>query len=242
MGIISEKKIYIYTLSDPVTEEVRYVGKTIQNPNNRYWSHISQSKLNRKKDHTHCWIRSLLNKELQPILSIIEETFSIEREKYWIKHYKELSNNITNNSEGGELGPIGATWKINPNKLICYKYKNNTPLLQYDKKGNFIRRWEVGKDFARYYNIGLSTVSACLKLKRLCNEFILIRDGEILDITTYRSRKKRIKITDLIINKEYIFNSATEAGKELKLNNSSLSYCARRKRKPLYNRYKVEYI
>lgn len=37
--------IYIYTLLDPITYEVRYVGQT-KNYKTRYTSHIRESKLN----------------------------------------------------------------------------------------------------------------------------------------------------------------------------------------------------
>ena len=35
---------YIYTLSDPITGEVRYIGQTKQNINKRFARHISESK------------------------------------------------------------------------------------------------------------------------------------------------------------------------------------------------------
>jgi hypothetical protein len=46
-------KVYIYSLTDPITNEIRYIGKSI-NPNQRYHSHLSRSK--EVKTHTNCWI------------------------------------------------------------------------------------------------------------------------------------------------------------------------------------------
>lgn len=48
--------IYIYTLSDPISDEVRYIGIT-KNLKKRYREHIRESKLNNR--HKSTWIRSL---------------------------------------------------------------------------------------------------------------------------------------------------------------------------------------
>ena len=65
-----ENKVYIYSLSDPITDEVRYIGKTIR-PKQRYKEHIRNSK--DKKTYSNCWINSLIKDGLKPILSILEE-------------------------------------------------------------------------------------------------------------------------------------------------------------------------
>jgi group I intron endonuclease len=93
-----ETKIYIYSLTDPITNKIRYIGKSV-NPNQRYSAHISRSK--ERKTHTNCWIYGLLKKGLKPILNVIEECDEsnwIEREKYHIS----LHENLTNLTEGGE--------------------------------------------------------------------------------------------------------------------------------------------
>lgn len=87
---------YIYTLSHPLTNEVRYVGKTTS-PKRRYSEHIY--KLN-KTDHKTNWIKSLLKEGLKPVMNIIEvceDNFS-EREKFWITQFP----NLTNLTDGGE--------------------------------------------------------------------------------------------------------------------------------------------
>lgn len=91
-------KIYIYTLTDPITNKIRYVGKSI-NPKQRYSNHINRAKT--KKTHTNCWIYGLLKKSLKPIINIIEECDEsnwIDREKYYIS----LHSNLTNITIGGE--------------------------------------------------------------------------------------------------------------------------------------------
>jgi hypothetical protein len=93
-------KVYIYTLSDPITKEVRYVGKSV-NPKKRLDNHLHV----KKKQHCSCWIQSLKSKALKPEFSIIEITDKdnwIERERYWISYYKDNGANLTNHSIGGE--------------------------------------------------------------------------------------------------------------------------------------------
>jgi predicted GIY-YIG superfamily endonuclease len=55
------KEVYIYTLSCPLTNDIRYIGQST-NPKVRYRRHISDSK--KRKDHKSNWIRSLLNKNM----------------------------------------------------------------------------------------------------------------------------------------------------------------------------------
>lgn len=58
-------KTFIYTLKDPITDEIRYVGKS-DDPKNRLVEHLKKSKYN--KTHKNNWIISLLDKDLKPIL------------------------------------------------------------------------------------------------------------------------------------------------------------------------------
>ena len=92
------KKVYIYTLTDPITNIVRYVGKSV-NVKQRYASHISRCL--EKKTYKDCWIYSLMKKNLKPILNIIEvcdESNWVQREQYHISLYE----NLTNLTIGGE--------------------------------------------------------------------------------------------------------------------------------------------
>lgn len=234
-----ERLIYIYTLSDPLTNEIRYVGKTIQKPTYRLSSHISQSKYNSKKDYCHCWIKSLLNKDLKPIMNIVEETFDVSRETYWIKHYR-CNYKLTNFTDGGDLGNLGKTWKVRKESLYKYKFKNNKPILQYDLKGKFIKEWVSGREFARFYKLGKSTVSSCIYQNATCKDFILIFKGDDLNLNKYNFSKKPVFILNTINNVKHNFKSACEAANALKLNNSSISKCAKNK-KLLHKQYKIRY-
>jgi len=91
-------KSYIYSLIDPITEEIRYIGKTV-NPSRRLYVHIKSGY--KKGSHKECWIYGLLEKNLKPKMNIIEECLDdswIEREKYYIRTLP----NLTNHTEGGD--------------------------------------------------------------------------------------------------------------------------------------------
>lgn len=93
---------FIYILKCPITDEVRYVGKT-NNPNERYKNHLN--KLHGEGTHKRNWINSLRNKGLKPIFEIIDvvdiEEWK-EKEKYYIKYYRDAGCNLVNYTDGGD--------------------------------------------------------------------------------------------------------------------------------------------
>jgi hypothetical protein len=99
--------IYIYTLSHPITGEVRYVGKT-NRLKTRYQTHITT------KSKTHCsnWIKSLKTQNLLPLMEIVDEVGNdwVLMEQYWIAQFKVWGFNLTNQTAGGE-GMYGYTPK-----------------------------------------------------------------------------------------------------------------------------------
>lgn len=96
---------FIYSLSHPVTNEVRYIGKA-NNIKERYKSHLC---IRKRTDNTHKkkWIISLKNEGLKPVIDIIDEVNHSEWE-FWEKHYISLYRswgfNLTNLQKGGGGG------------------------------------------------------------------------------------------------------------------------------------------
>jgi group I intron endonuclease len=100
------EKIYIYILIDPRDNQIRYVGKT-NNPIGRMRSHMNYCY--KETNHKSYWLRQLADMEIEPILYVIEETTIAEweeREKFWIRYYKNEGCNLTNLSWGGQ-GNLG---------------------------------------------------------------------------------------------------------------------------------------
>lgn len=92
---------FIYALIDPITEEVRYIGKS-NNPRKRYINHTTSHHFQVHKSN---WIKKLQSQGMQPILLILEEVPISnwqERERYWISYYREHGCNLINRTDGGD--------------------------------------------------------------------------------------------------------------------------------------------
>lgn len=100
------RKGLIYTLIDPRTNLVRYVGQTVSKPNYRYAQHIFQWKrCPDKMTHVNSWIKNLYDLGLKPIMEIIEQCVESEldnKEIQVIKYFKALGANLCNHSHGGK--------------------------------------------------------------------------------------------------------------------------------------------
>lgn len=123
-------KHVIYALIDPRnTNVVRYIGFTKKTLERRLIEHLSDARRGHM-NHRCNWIRSLTKDNIRPIISIIEEVTEDnwqEREKYWIRFYKET---LTNTTEGGE-GLINPSDEVR--ERISKKVSENLKGNQYRK-------------------------------------------------------------------------------------------------------------
>ena len=86
-----EKEVKIYVLKNPETNQIHYVGRSV-NPKGRYRVHIHLALKSKHKNIKDAWICSLLNKNTKPTLEIIEsvnQSEAIEREKFWIEELRK---------------------------------------------------------------------------------------------------------------------------------------------------------
>lgn len=93
--------IWIYTLSDPETFQIRYVGKT-NNLKRRYATHTTSF---HSKSHVVNWIKSLKSRGLKPIMEVLDEVDDnvwVIMEQYWIAQIKAWGFNLVNLTIGGE--------------------------------------------------------------------------------------------------------------------------------------------
>ncbi len=91
---------YIYTLVDPETNAIRYIGKTTTSLRERLTNHLCEKKDDRKNR----WINKLKRQGLKPLIQLIEEVpidAWRERECYWIAYYHAQGCDLTNTSLGG---------------------------------------------------------------------------------------------------------------------------------------------
>lgn len=96
----------IYSLADPLTGQIRYVGITICSIKKRFGEHISRAK-GQGRTHRDCWIKSLLAKGLLPIIAALEQGIGDQwqdRERHWIAELRK-TNDLVNLTDGGEGTP-----------------------------------------------------------------------------------------------------------------------------------------
>lgn len=89
----------IYTLSDPRTGDIRYVGKT-RDAKARIRNHLNK----REHNHKGNWIESLRKLNLEPVVTFIDEVATEEWsfwEQHWIQVFRGWGFNLTNMNAGG---------------------------------------------------------------------------------------------------------------------------------------------
>lgn len=105
---IGNRQWFIYTLSDPESSEVRYVGWTTNLKARLRW-HISDAATRSGRQHKRHWIRSILSRNLKPLMDVVEDGVGDgwqPIEKKWIAHYRASGCDLVNATDGGE-GVVG---------------------------------------------------------------------------------------------------------------------------------------
>lgn len=103
MSTTSQLTTFIYGLCDPLTQQLRYVGKA-NRPDVRRYQHIESRALVHKSHKNH-WIKSLQAKGSRPEMFVIEEVSKDgwqEAEQFWIAYFKSIGADLTNSTLGGE--------------------------------------------------------------------------------------------------------------------------------------------
>lgn len=99
-----ERQWFIYTLSDPRTGEVRYVGQTVS-PKHRLRQHISEGNTKHINAEKTVWLKDLQSLGLKPLMCVIDTASKdswADTEKKWIAFYRSINPRLTNLSPGGE--------------------------------------------------------------------------------------------------------------------------------------------
>lgn len=227
-----KNKVYLYTLSDPITNEIRYVGKTIQSLNCRLATHKCRNR--NIKNHTEAWIKSIKNKGLFPkieLLDIVDISNWINEEKFYISYLKSLGIKLTNHSEGGDKSNLGSRWKqSNETKLklqTIFKSRNyNLTLLNVcnNQKTSFKNFIEICEFFDKNYK----SIFSSFKNKSLINkEYVILKQGEF-----YNPNKRGIKKVQAIniqTNEIIKADSIKHLSKLLKCDNSQIGKCLNNK-------------
>lgn len=149
-------EIFIYVLKNPITGEIKYVGKT-NNPKRRLYSHIEESKRKTglKNRRVINWINSLLKDKLKPKMEIVEICNNNnweEKEIYWINYYRNIGIDLCNIENGGKHSEkkfSDKTKSIHANNLrkLRSKYSENEKIYIWDLICNNTKDSEIQKLF-----------------------------------------------------------------------------------------------
>jgi len=246
-------KIFIYTLSCPISGDIKYVGKT-NDLRLRFNQHKSDKrKLNKLKS----WIINLANKGTFPIMEVIDECDEnnwMEIETYWISQLTSWGFVLKNSI----LEAKGVTCHSEETKLkISIKLKGKKrsendrlkmgkKVCQYDLNGNYIKTFNSETEALKKNNIrfGISNSikrkqSACGFQWRWYNDEYLYNIGLYIKKSCSRNcdEKRKISVQEIdcygnVINE---FDSIKEAEKITNLKN--ISHVCSGKRKHSQNRY-----
>lgn len=136
---------YFYTLNCPLTNEIKYVGRTV-NLENRLRHHIYESKLNNRSKKER-WIVSLLRKNLKPIMNTIWQgkltlSDAIKTEEKLIKKYSKkfkLKNGIDRGLGGKIVTKQVYQYSLDGVFLTKYPNANQAMILTGVKDVNITR-------------------------------------------------------------------------------------------------------
>lgn len=137
--------IQIYGLADPVTDEVRYIGKA-KNALVRYKGHLSKAATG--KTPVYCWIRGLSAPPKLVVLAscLTQDWQSVERQM--IAQYRQ-TNSLLNLADGGNQPKVSIETNRKNGKALAARLKSDPILarVQAAKKAMsmFLRHVKTGK-------------------------------------------------------------------------------------------------
>ena len=230
----------IYTLADPLSKEIRYVGLTTRSLKERFYQHCNA----KSNSYKYNWIKKLKKKNLKPVIEILDTAENIEElrelEIYWIEQLKHWGFKLVNLTQGGQgsfgykhtaesiikmKAIIASRPKKPPVKRMTKKEQYNLlsknlskKVIEYSLNGDIIKIWNSRLEAALFYNIRPSAIGHALKdTTRSCNNS-LWRDfteeySEKISPYSYTGNKIKTFVYDLLQKETYVFDSLSEAFK-----------------------------
>ncbi len=116
------KKVYIYTLSEDGSDDVKYIGQTVS-PGTRLIGHINNDGL-LESNPKHVWVEDVKARNGKIAMSIIDECDlgeAVEREQYWIDSY---------NAQGADL--LNTARPIRSVAVTMENIRDAKPVYSYD--------------------------------------------------------------------------------------------------------------
>lgn len=214
------RNVFIYKIVCPITNDIKYVGKTLRLERRRQEHNMRKNKSNPSLIEK--WENDLLSNNLKPIFEVIEKCSEKDwekREMYWIRKFKEDGHILLNMTNGGDSVNRPITENHNSVKLKGKKLEDYYSI----EKSNEIRS-KISKNSSGENNPNFGG-------KLITKEYL---EKQIIS-----NSKKHIKLIDTYDNnKEYIFINSKEAAKFANCSDSSVRSIKNKKWK-LKRRYIV---
>lgn len=201
--------VFIYLLIDPISKQVRYVGKTTDTKR-RIRRHISE-RFDRDtyKDR---WIRKLLDNDVRPEIEIVDEVPCNDWEyweKFYISYFKFLGCHLTNGTIGGDQPPSTKGRKhTDESKLKMSNAKKGKPIPWLN---NNSERTEQHR----------KNLSKSLKGRVSINKGKKFSEDLKKKLSNASTVKLKVKQIDLDGNIVKVWNSISEAQKALQIKHIS---------------------
>lgn len=209
---------YIYSLSDPRNNFVRYIGKTV-NPKNRISGHIAESK--RYNHHRAKWIRNLIKNGLVPKLTILKICPLCEYEIHEMFFINKYKGQLTNSDETGQ-GNKGRKSNI----IQSVSNKLSKTVYQFNINGDFISEYKSLRSASKILGISHGNISKCCKgIFKHTSGYIFSynRDIPIEGIKNPNAIKKSIIEIDSYGNEINKWISLMECSRDTKIDSGNLS-------------------
>jgi len=227
-----KNKTYIYSLIDPTTKQIRYIGKA-DNPTDRMYKHLADKRVNYRT----CWLKSLKKKGLKPrieILAVVDKKQWQKWEVFFIKYYKDKGFKLVNGTSGGD--GVVATDEVR--KKISDKLSKKQ-VVQYSLGGKLIGVYKNCVEAGRNNKSLISCIQGvCVGKNQSAGGFMWkyhIKGDEILKIIKPYKRitggRKSVKVKQLDANKNLItiFDSINEASRKTGTDRSSIQLCLKKR-------------
>lgn len=182
-------EVKIYVLKDPITNEIRYIGRTKNFLNKRLNGHLSKAKTNKNKSYKDNWLLSLSSKpKIEQLATIIGWKESHIYEQNLIKEYLKKGYNLTNLDDRGEGEVnkiISKEQKLKISKKVKEMHDNNQLSCNrkavdiYDLKGTFIISKRSYKEASEFIGISQKQFQSSMQrnAKRIKNYQVVLKDS-----------------------------------------------------------------
>ena len=160
------RKQYIYTLTDPISNIVRYVGKS-NNPKDRLRRHLSESNLVESWTNKNKWLLHLKNNNQLPILNIIDEgnDDNIDNlEIKWISYYRSLDIDLSNMTDGGDgYDWTGKKHSEETKQRLKLSHPFRREVVQFDLDNKIINFFDSLHECEKNTGLSRSHITKCCK-------------------------------------------------------------------------------